>query len=114
ELTDEAMNTDAKTLSSRINATVRSAIAQATRDQLKIVQTQVGEDIDPLELLGPQAKFAEFSETVEEAPLPPVTPEEEDDTFDDILSHSSSTPSTPVEEEEPMSESDRFLRNLQG
>lgn len=120
ELTESAMKTDAQTLSGRINATLRSAITQATQDQLEIVRTQVGVDVNPAEVLGPQVKFAAFAEqgatpSASEDSDRAHTTTDEDEAFDDVLARSSSVsqapPPAPVEDE-PMSESDRFLRDL--
>jgi DNA-binding protein YbaB len=59
-LGDAAMASNAATLSAAINATIREAIAEATRKQLEIVHASVGEDIEPDHILGPQATFARY------------------------------------------------------
>lgn len=97
ELTDSAMGSNASTLSATINATIESAIAAATSKQLDIVRTQVGQDVEPVSVLGPQAKFADFGERAGEHP---------DEVGDGRRA------ATPPHEEEPASESDRFLRKL--
>lgn len=69
-LSDNALRTTATALSHTIDATVRQAVAEATARQLDIIRTHVGDDIDPNDLLGPQAKFAELATS--EPPRPPL------------------------------------------
>jgi DNA-binding protein YbaB len=69
ELAENAMNTNAKTLTATINATVKAAIAEATGKQLEIVRARVG-DVEPVQVLGPQAKFASFGVPASEEAVP--------------------------------------------
>ncbi|MGH3520718.1 MAG: YbaB/EbfC family nucleoid-associated protein [Haloechinothrix sp.] len=86
ELSDDAMSTNARTLAATITATIREAIAIATSKQLDIVRTRVDERVDPQQILGPQARLAGYRTQTEQTAGPA--------------------------DEEPMSESDQFLRNL--
>jgi DNA-binding protein YbaB len=61
-LAEHAMRRTAAALSEIIDATVRQAVAQATRQQLEIVRDRLGDHVDPQEILGPQAVFAELAE----------------------------------------------------
>lgn len=66
-LTDSAMAMNARTLTSTINDTMRTAIARATERQLEIVRGHVGDTLEPTAILGPQAKLAAFGMPAEPA-----------------------------------------------
>lgn len=65
QLTDEAMRSNAGTLTATLNATIERAIADATRMQLEIVRSKVGGTLTAEQILGPQAKFAALGEPSE-------------------------------------------------
>lgn len=79
DLADSAMSSNAKSLSSTINATVRAAIARATDKQLEIVRAQVGTNLEPEAILGPQAKFASFGAPAAAPARPTPTHSDHDD-----------------------------------
>lgn len=60
-LAEHAMRHTAAALSGVIDATVRQAVTRATREQLAIVRDRLGDRVDPKEILGPQAMFAELA-----------------------------------------------------
>lgn len=70
-LAEHAMRHTAAALSGVIDATVRQAVARATHEQLAIVRDRLGDRVDPKEILGPQAMFAELAEQPT-APAPPA------------------------------------------
>lgn len=123
ELAENAMNTNAKTLTATINATVQAAIAEATGKQLEIVRAQVADDVDPVRILGPQAKFASFGNTaitsdtgvaVQEQSRPAA--EGDDDAFHDPLADDepdrAPTWSAPAEDTSHSDDEDEFHQRL--
>lgn len=85
-LDDAAMRSSASSLSAAINDTIRDAIAMATRHQLEIVRADVGDSVDVQQILGPQAKFADYGtpRPAAQAPAPDVT-DYDDEPFDTIF-----------------------------
>lgn len=61
DLADSALRSNSKTLSAAITETVRAAIAQATRKQWEIVRGEIGDGVEPEQVLGPQARFTAFA-----------------------------------------------------
>lgn len=74
QFTEAALHTDAATLAATVTATIRDAVGRAGQQQLDIVRTRVGKNVDPAQILGPQAIFA----TPAAEPVP-VAEEEGDD-----------------------------------
>ncbi|MGC7102531.1 YbaB/EbfC family nucleoid-associated protein [Amycolatopsis lurida] len=113
-LSDSAMRANAAALSATITSTIEAAIGQATTKQLEIVQARLGDEVDPGQILGPQAKFASYGTP---APAPAVVAPHPDDEepFGSVLTNADDSgppaPASPYEEE-PASDSERFLRNL--
>jgi DNA-binding protein YbaB len=80
QLAEHALHHTAAALSAVIDATVRQAVAQAAREQLAIVRDRVGDRVDPKEILGPQAMFAELAEPpVATAPVRRTDPDIDED-----------------------------------
>lgn len=68
ELSDDAVNINAPSLASSINATITQAIRKATAEQVDLVHRHVGEDADITRILGPQAAFAPSSRSAPTEP----------------------------------------------
>jgi DNA-binding protein YbaB len=79
QFTDAALHTDAATLSATVTATVRDAVSRAGQQQLDIVRTRVGKNVDPAQILGPQAIFAtSATDPVQPAPAPAVDDDDDE------------------------------------
>lgn len=74
QLADDATRTNAATLAAAINTTIQQAIADATRQQLEIVREAGGGAVTAEQILGPQAKLAEYGQrpAATTSPSPPA------------------------------------------
>lgn len=79
--TEAALHTDAATLSATVTATIRDAVGRAGQQQLDIVRTRVGKNVDPVQILGPQAIFA----TPATEPAPVVDEQDDDEPPDSYM-----------------------------
>ncbi|AXB43334.1 YbaB/EbfC family nucleoid-associated protein [Amycolatopsis albispora] len=103
---EEALRMDAAGLSRLLTTTAKEAAARAARRQLEIVRAHAGPAVDPATALGPGAHL--LTEPAP-APRPRATAEPEEPlgtVFDE------GTAPAPVHHDEPVSDSDAFLRDL--
>ncbi|MQA08289.1 MAG: hypothetical protein GEU98_06995 [Pseudonocardiaceae bacterium] len=114
-LTEDALRTDAGTLSRTITATIREATANAAKSQLEIVRQQVGGHVNASEVLGPHARLLDrhVAEPEQDTAAQPPADAHHEEPVASVLTNDTTRPaSTAPRAEKPVSESDAFLRNL--